>query len=41
MDATEKTHNRIIEKKWASLEKRGIHRPKDNEENERRKKEAH
>jgi len=41
MDAQEKIHNRVLEKKWASLEKRGIKRPKDGEENARRAKEAH
>lgn len=41
MDAQEKIHNRIMEKKWNSLEARGIKRPKDREENRQRAKEAH
>lgn len=41
MDAQEKIRNRIIEKKWKSLEARGIKKPKDSEENEKRAKEAH
>lgn len=32
---------RIINKKWKSLEKRGIEKPKDKEENDKRAKEAH
>ena len=41
MDAQEKIHNRILEKKWKSLERRGLTRPKDSEENRKRAKEAH
>ena len=41
MDTQEKIHNRILEKKWKSLEARGIKRPKDSEENTKRAKEAH
>ena len=41
MDTQEKIHNRILEKKWKSLEARGIKKPKDGEENARRAKEAH
>jgi hypothetical protein len=33
--------NRIMNKKWKSLEKRGLKRPKDSEENRKRAKEAH
>jgi hypothetical protein len=33
--------NRIMEKKWKSLEKRGYKRPKDAEENKKRANEAH
>ena len=33
--------NRILEKKWKSLEKRGYKRPKDPEENRKRAQEAH
>jgi hypothetical protein len=32
---------RIMRKKWKSLEARGIERPKDKEENAKRAKEAH
>ena len=32
---------RIMDTKWKSLEKRGIKRPKDDEENRKRAKEAH
>lgn len=32
---------RKMDRKWKSLEKRGIKRPKDSEENRRRAKEAH
>ena len=41
MDVQEKIHNRILEKKWKSLEARGIKRPKDGEENAQRAREAH
>ena len=41
MDAQEKIHNRILKKKWESLEARGYTRPKTKEENEKRAKEAH
>ena len=37
----EATKNRIMEKKWKSLEKRGYIRPKDPEENKKRAAEAH
>ena len=37
----ETTKNRILEKKWKSLEARGFKRPKDREENDKRAKEAH
>ena len=37
----ETTKNRIMEKKWKSLEARGFKRPKDADENKRRAKEAH
>jgi len=40
MDAQEKIHNRILEKKWKSLKERGLTRPKDSEENRKRAKEA-
>jgi hypothetical protein len=41
MDAQEKIHNRILEKKWKSLKERGFDKPKDNEENRKRAREAH
>lgn len=34
-------HKRKLEKKWASLEKRGVERPKDKDENRKRAKDAH
>lgn len=37
----EEFKNRIMEKKWKSLEARGIHKPKDKEENDKLAKEAH
>ena len=37
----EATKNRIMEKKWKSLEARGYTRPKDAEENKKRAAEAH
>ena len=37
----EKTKNRIMSKKWASLEKRGITKPGTREENDKRAREAH
>ena len=37
----ETTKNRILEKKWKSLEKRGFKRPKSAEENKQRAQEAH
>lgn len=41
MDAQEKIHNRVLDKKWKSLAARGIEKPKDDEENRKRGKEAH
>ncbi len=41
MDAQEKIHNRILDKKWKSLEKRGYKKPRDSEENTKRAREAH
>jgi hypothetical protein len=41
VDAQEKIHNRVLEKKWESLEKRGIKKPADSEENRKRAQEAH
>lgn len=35
------TKKRIMDKKWTSLEKRGIKRPKTPEENRKRIREAH
>lgn len=32
---------RVLDTKWKSLEKLGLKRPKDKEENDRRAKEAH
>jgi len=40
MDARERIHNRILEKKWKALEEIGIERPKSDEENRKRAKEA-
>lgn len=37
----EVTRNKIRETKWKSLEKRGLKKPKDSEENAKRAKEAH
>ena len=37
----EATKNRILEKKWKSLEKRGFKKPKTPEENKQRAREAH
>ena len=36
----EDKHKKYLDKKWASLEKRGLKRPKDAEENTKRAKEA-
>jgi len=40
-DILRPTKDRIMSKKWKSLEKRGITRPKSAEENKRRAREAH
>lgn len=40
-NTTAQMKNRILDKKWASLEKRGIKRPKDSDENRKRAREAH
>lgn len=41
MDAQEKIHNRVLDTKWKSLEKRGIKKPANSEENKKRADEAH
>jgi hypothetical protein len=33
--------NRILKKRWEQLEKQGLKRPKDQEENDKRAEEAH
>jgi len=37
---SENKHKSYMDRKWAALEKRGLKRPKDREENARRAKEA-
>ena len=37
----DKVKKKILNKKWENLEKLGLKRPKDSEENRRRIKEAH
>lgn len=37
----DKPHKAYLDRKWEQLEKRGLKRPKDMEENRKRAKEAH